>query len=316
MTSQTRILELFLDFLNEKRLSSTEIAELYTISTRTAQRDLALIKEACEESDLKYTLTTDTLGEKYRLERHSEQLNLADATAILKILLAVRALHKTELLRIVDQLSASLNQKDRLLFNNISSSELHGYKQVSHGQQLLEKIDFLLDLIENNLGFTAVYHHEDKKNDRPIIGVPLSLMFDQHYFYIRTYVYEKEIVINYRLDRLIDISPRELETRDKIRATVEDGDLRKRAPFMFSGRDTQVTFKFWGAKEIVKDKFPDATITLNPKDGAYDVKAYVYDTGVTYWLLSQGSQVKVTGPIGFKNKIIDEINKMQQLYHS
>ena len=316
MNSQTRILELFLDLLKEKNLGTAEIAEHYAISPRTAQRDLEIIRDLCKDSELNYTLSNKTADKKYRLERHNEQLSLADATAILKIVLSVRALHKTEILRLVEQLSMSLTNSDRVLFSKISASERHGYRQVSHEQQLLEKIDLLLDLIEKNLGFTATYHHENKKNDRPILGVPLSLMFDQHYFYIRTYVDEKDTVINYRLDRLIDIKGRELDTRDKIRATVEDGDLRKRAPFMFSGRDTQVTFKFWGAKEIVEDKFPDATITFNPKDGAYDVKAYVYDTGVTYWLLSQGSQVKVTGPIGFKNKIIDEINKMQDLYHS
>lgn len=60
----------------------------------------------------------------------------------------------------------------------------------------------------------------------------------------------------------------------------EDGEFRKKIPFMYGGKLRKVKFKYSGLSiENVLDKLPTAKI-LNEKDGIYTIRAEVYGESI------------------------------------
>ena len=71
----------------------------------------------------------------------------------------------------------------------------------------------------------------------------------------------------------------------------EEGEFRKRIPFMFGGRLKKMLFKYSGLSiEMVLDKLPTAKIICKEND-IYTIEAEVYGDGFYMWAKSQGDSV-------------------------
>ena len=97
-------------------------------------------------------------------------------------------------------------------------------------------------------------------------GLPVSLFFSEYYFYVLIYNSDYQKYLTYRLDRFIDVT----ETTEKIniphKDRLEDGELRKKIHFMYVGRETTFTFRFWGIREAALDKLPHSKIIKEHED--------------------------------------------------
>lgn len=313
MNSQERLLELFIKLLTEQPLSVKQITEEYQISSRSAQRDLLTIRESLANSDLNATLLKDNQKKQYYLS-HSAQFSLAEAFAISKILLATRGFHKAELTFLIDLLLTHVDEQAKAHLKKSLKSELFHYQQVTHQKYLLESLQKWLDWTERRQPIVANYYFKKDQKPIQIKGLPLSIMFSEHYFYIRTYVPHHQKIINYRLDRFGDVSELLEKITLPLDKQLEDGEMRKKAVLMYSGRDSIITFRFWGAAEIVRDKFPQAKL-IHVQDQDYlEATIQAFEPGVIMWFLSQGSRIQVTSPPSLIQKIRQEIATMASRY--
>ncbi|WEG73069.1 helix-turn-helix transcriptional regulator [Vagococcus intermedius] len=313
MNSQERLLELFIKLLTEQSLSIKQVTEEYQISPRSAQRDLSIIRETLANSAFNATLLKNTQRKQYYLS-HSAQFSQAEAFAISKILLATRGFHKTELTFLIDLLLNHVDEQANTQLKKALKSELFHYQQVTHHKFLLESLQKWLDWTDRRQPIIADYYF--KKNQPPIQikGLPLSIMFSEHYFYIRTYVPHHQKIINYRLDRFGKVSELLEKITLPLDKQLEDGEMRKKSVLMYSGRDSIITFRFWGAEEIVRDKFPQAKLSQHKNQKYLEVTIQAFEPGVIMWFLSQGSRIQVTSPPSLIQKIRQEIAMMASHY--
>lgn len=314
MTSSERLLEIFLRLFNGEQLSLQQLMTDYNISQRSAQRDIKSLKKLCTEFIPNYTLQNKSHSTDYQLICKSSTSSYLEVFLILKILLASRAFNKDELLKLINYLNNNLSQEDKKLLNILTQSELFHYRQVSHEKPLFKTICLFLTFIHNKKCFTANYCHAGSSTYKNMVGLPLSIMFSENYFYLRTFVAAKNEVINYRIDRFTDIKEIDDSMSLPKYSVLEDGHQRIKGPLMYTGRETLIQFSYSGPKDLILDKFPDAKITQDADSIWMTVATYTFDTGIIYWILSQGSKIKVLSPPLFKKKIQDEIFKMNQFY--
>ena len=145
---------------------------------------------------------------------------------------------------------------------------------------------------------------------------PLSVMFTDYYFYLIACKTDgdTEKPLYFRVDRIKHIT----EHRKSSAKTVPDFDeglLRKRSLFMWSGPLRTIRFEFSGPSvQAVLDKLPTAKIIERLGGNRYLIEAETYGDGIKMWLLSQGAWVKVTSPEEFVGEIKKEIEKMRENY--
>lgn len=313
MNSQERLLDLFIKLLTEVPLSVQQIAKDYQISPRSAQRDLLTIRESLANSDFNATLQKKHNSKHYYLS-HSAQFSQAEAFALSKILLATRAFHKTELTQLIDLLLTHVDEETKQHLKKALKSELFHYQQVTHHQLLLTSLKNWLKWTDNRQPILADYFGKVGHAPTQVKGLPLSIMFSEHYFYIRTYVPHHEKIINYRLDRFGDVTELFEKITLPLNKQLEDGEMRKKAILMYSGRDSIISFRFWGQKEVVLDKFPEAKITCQHEAAFFEATIQAFEPGVIMWFLSQGSRIQVTSPPSLIQKIKKEIATMSSYY--
>lgn len=71
----------------------------------------------------------------------------------------------------------------------------------------------------------------------------------------------------------------------------EEGEFRKRIPFMYGGRLKKMLFKYSGLSlEMVLDKLPTAKVIAKEND-IYSIEAEVYGDGFYMWAKSQGKNI-------------------------
>ena len=85
---------------------------------------------------------------------------------------------------------------------------------------------------------------------------------------------------------------------------------------MSPGKLMRIKFEFIGGTlEAVLDKLPTARI-LEEDEEKVLIEAEVYGNGITMWLLSQGSKIRVISPGSLVAEMLDEISRMQERYMS
>lgn len=321
ITGRERLLAIFYDLTNGKHVTPQQLALDYQCTERSIQRDLKLIRELLADRSNpplanmpKLVAVTEGEGVTYRLEQHNLYTR-AEAFSLAKLLLTSRAFTKDELERMITVLVSHLDKETQNCLHDLIKSEDYHYQQVSHHQPVLHSLETFIEHITSAHTLMTTYRLPNYHSPVEIYGVPLSLMFSEHYFYVKMYSHHSDKLLTLRLDRFQEISlaPKAL-TVPQAKKT-EDGVLRKKSVSMFSsGSDLGFTFRYWGSAEIVQDKFPEAEITY-PKDRDYiEVKARSYEDGAVFWLLSQGAKAQVTHPLSLVHKMTEKIKEMTKLY--
>ena len=323
---QDRILHIFFNLMIGQAINVEQLSEEFQCNKRTIQRDLSKIRELLEEhtdntinkENLRPSLIYHKATNKYHI-RYNNLLTNAETLIIIKILLASRALSKTELNRFVQVICYQTDQRTKESIQSLFYSELYHYQQVTHQKELVARMELFLEHIENDNTIETTYKSKPDAPALEVIGVPLSIMFNEHYFYVRLYSDYSKKVKTFRLDRFEDkvsLSQKAIKIPHTIK--VEDGLIRKNSLHMFAPDSKVVlgfSYRYWGPVEVVLETFPGATIATSPNQEYVDVTAPYSEKGAIFWLLSQGAQVQVTAPLSLKQKIKQEIDKMQQRYN-
>lgn len=324
ITGRERLLKIFFHLTNGGQINPQQLALDYQCTERSIQRDLKLIRELLTDASLLIdsapTPTPELVAVSgideiaYRLEQHNLYTS-AEAFVIAKLLLTSRAFTKDELTRMMTVLFSHLDSDTQNCLHDLTKSEEYHYQQVSHQKPILTLLQSFIEHITKKQTLMTTYCLPKHDSIVEIYGVPLSLMFSENYFYVKMYSHHSDKLLTLRLDRFQKISLAKKALTVPQAKKIEDGIIRKKSLYMFSsGSDFGFTFRYWGAPEIVQDKFPEAEITY-PKDQNYiEVKACSYEDGVIFWLLSQGNNAQVTHPLSLVTKMTEKIKEMAKLY--
>lgn len=293
-----RILEIYSRLLSGEIVRKTELAEEYGVNPRSIQRDIDSIRDFYanrtaqigEAVEIRY----DYVQKGFRLvSSKTVSLTNAELFVISKILMESRSLCKEEMAHIVEELiEACLPANERKKMADLIRNELFHYVEPRHQKMLIKKIW--------ELG-TAVYQHhcihlKYQKTNGEITCAdikPVGIMCSEYYFYLIAYIGEHDkrhpgYPTIYRVDRIVSYKISKETFHIPYKDRFEEGEFRKRIPFMFGGKLHKTSFTYTGSDiNAILDRLPTAT-AVKQEDGSYLVTAEIYgEMGLNLWLKGQ-----------------------------
>lgn len=125
MNSNQRILEVFLELYQGKKVTLHELTQNYAVSKRTIQRDLAYITEAIDTTQCPIKLKFQSNG--YYSMESSDHLSPEEVLTISKVLLESRALQENEIKKVLNHLLAELSNDSQAHIQQSLANELLYY---------------------------------------------------------------------------------------------------------------------------------------------------------------------------------------------
>lgn len=314
MNAAYRQLYIFQQLLSDHVVHKAQLAEQFAVTPRVIQSDLSQIKTFIHDQQLFYRLTYHRKLNGYRLDVTQDTLSKQAVLVLIKVLLASRALNRSEVQLTIQRLLNLIPAPERREIQPIIKNELFYYQPVAHGQRLLELIWRFSRFIRDQTTVDLRYRNQlGTINDQTIL--PQALIFSEYYFYVVAYSQKYHANRFFRLDRIqADALAAHRLTRSRAQR-VEDGALRRVIHYMQPGQKLTVRFQFRGIVEAALDRFPTAKVlSRDPHDHSVLIEAEVFDRGAKMWLLSQGALVTVTAPASFVADMRAEIQKMAANY--
>ena len=300
-----RTLAIFFRAVRGEDLSVRRISDEYGVSTKTIARDIRDLKTFLAENRdmLGYAELQYSYRRKAYFLKMEEFLSDRELLALVKILIASRALNRGDMLSIVNKIKCFSAPEDRKMLNNMLSREMYYYSAVgSDVPHVTDRLWQISRAIELKKEITIIYYKMDRSEITRRI-VPVSVMFSEYYFYLIAF-HETENGMTerfYRIDRIKEVA----DHRDAVmsRPQFNEGELRRLNQFMFPVKNRRILFEFTGPSvQAVLDRLPTAKL-IDVRNGVNIIEAQVYGDGIRMWLLSQGNWVKVLEP----QELADEI---------
>ena len=223
--------------------------------------------------------------------------NKKDILVISKILLENRALNRPEIDSLLKNLLVLVPRDDQKEIEQIIGSEKLNYAPLTDQQNRIEKIWNLSEAILHEQVLDIIYQKPYSESSKRQTVLPVSLYYDNHYFYLVVYQLKHATYITLRVDRiqswsLSGIEKPSISYRDKFR----DGDIRNERVDAFIGKKISIEIGYLYDPTIVMDQFPNAKIV--GKNGSWTHFKFKsqYTPGLKRWLLGQGEAVTVLSP--------------------
>ena len=316
-TKLDRTLEIFFRGLRGEDLFVQRLADEYEVSSKSITRSindlknfLAEHRELVGHTQLQYSYQDKC----YRLYM-DEFLSSKELFALIEVMIGARAFSKEELLELTGKLRRFTTPEDRQKLNALIRKELYHYPEVKHDcESVQNNLWQLVNCISEKQEISIDYYRMDRKWVTHRLR-PASVMFTDYYFYLIAFLTEGKIEKPYyfRIDRIRQITVHRKKFADDAPA-FDEGLLRQRSLFMFPGKLQTIRFEFTGPSvQAVLDKLPTARI-IERNGKKYIIEAEVYGNGITMWLLSQGTWVKVLAPEAFVEEMLCKINDIKRLY--
>lgn len=305
MKPQERLLTIFFRLQAGERLSKAQLSDEYEIDYRTVQRYMSTLKNFLQEQRISNTeIKFDTSDNTYRLIAKTT-FNKKDILVISKILLENRALNKSELYSLLEDLLSLLSSEEQKEIDAIIGSERFNYKSLTNDKDRIDTIWILSEAIRREQ-MLEIEYKAPLKDIKIHIIFPVSLYYDAHYFYLVAYHLKHENYTTYRVDRMESLSESHVKKPEiSYGRKYRDGEVRNQKVDAFEGRKIDVTLIYKGNTEIVLDQFPEREI-LSENHDEIKVKIKTQDTpGLKRWILGQGDAVTLLSP----SKLIEEIQE-------
>ena len=314
MNSQERLLTIFLRLQAGKKLSKARLSTEFGVDPKSIQRDISRLKGTLEEkSHLGLEIVFDSLDNTYRLIGKTI-FNKKDILVISKILLENRALNKSELYSLLEDLLSLLSSEEQKEIDAIIGSERFNYKSLTNDKDRIETIWFLSEAIRREQMLDIKYKAPLTAIKSHII-FPVSLYYDAHYFYLVAYHLKHEKYITYRVDRIETLSKsQKKKPQISYGHKYRDGDVRNQKVDAFAGTKIYVSLIYKGNAEIVLDQFPEHEI-LSENYDEIKVKITSQNTpGLKRWILGQGEAVTLLDPPELIKEIQESLEKTLKNY--
>ncbi|MFS0876088.1 helix-turn-helix transcriptional regulator [Solibacillus isronensis] len=313
-----RVLSIYERLKNGEKIHKSEVAARFLTSEKSIQRDLQSIRDFIELENTNEYLDYDRSKRAYVLETASPRwLRNEDIFAVLKVLIESRAFPKVEMTDLINKLTSLAKKEDQHLIQQMMLNEKHLYVELHHKKELIEILWKLSLAIQSKriikVNYKREFDEEAKRHDLK----PVGIMFSEFYFYLIAYSAAKDFDFPtiYRIDRIEHFEQTAVAFKVPYIERFQEGEFRKRVQFMYPGELITVKFKFTGpSPQAVMDRLPTARV-VEKFDGGLIFEAEVFGNGGKMWLLSQGENVEILQPLDFRNEILNEIGRINELYH-
>ena len=297
-----RILRIYDRLIAGDVVNKVKAADEFGVNPRSIQRDIDEIRENLSDraasgggiSDVRY----DRKERGFKLTKsEGDFLGNAEMFAVIKTILDSRSLSKKEATAICEKLlKRCLPYSDRNIMRELIGNELFNYVEPRHHKDLADVIWKLGNCIHNCQILKLKYKKTNGEITAALVK-PLGIMCSEYYFYLIAYVGDADIKHTgyptvYRVDRIEGFEDTGKHFHIPYKDRFEEGEFRKRIPFMFTGKLMKKSFVYKGPDiDAVLDRLPTAKATRR-EDGSWDVTVEVYgELGLEMWMRSQGEYV-------------------------
>ena len=326
MNSQQRLLTIFLQLLDGRKVSKKELMEEFGKKESTIQRDIAAIEEVLFDKHHDYTLPSSVNIERdgkgnYQLKHIEdlsdfERLTDIDILVLLKILYATRILNKKEMMVLSNKLLAITEEQEKIQ-QFIANEELY-YQGISL-HNLMPQIEMISNAIVNHEKLEFEY----TKNGVTEVfqRVPNAIYYSDMYFFMlsasQTAQDDRELraLNKFRINNMVDIKV--VSSHNKVPYTdkFEGGLLRTQTILPFLGNPITIVLDFYYDPVYVLDRFPNSKIIQTNEDGSFRIEIKANDGyGMKMWLSSQSHMVKIISPKHMRDYLIQDMKDTLKMY--
>lgn len=195
----SRLLYFMSELEKGHKVNKTDYLKRFNIAERTFKDDLRELKENLkvlrDDMKIKYSRLAGTYEAEYNHGYGNLKYN--QAVILSKILLESRALRVEEVREIIDTfVERAVDDRERQRIRNFTERELEEYKELSiyrdnKSKSILPHLSAIFDAIENQKPLSFKYtKYQGKDADYDVL--PVSIMFNDHYFYCMAYKVEEK----------------------------------------------------------------------------------------------------------------------------
>lgn len=318
MDKATRVLILFYNLIQGKSVNKHTFIEKYELNKRSFERDIKTLRNFLMEMHIASEIVFDRRENTYYLSSwENNKFTSVEVITLLKILLGTRALNKKEMQMVVNSIKSVLNPKEKKELLFALYDEMENYIPPIHSKALLENIGYINNLIYQRCKIQIKYIKANGKVIQRDI-IPVAFVFSDFYFYLIAFI--NDIKYDYpaffRIDRIKDIKDLNEKYDEKLYQQYNTGSMRNCLQFMYAGKLLTVKIRCKNcAVEAMRDRLPNNWLVKD--EGNYKIyKAKVFGEGFIKWVLSQGNNIEILEPIEMRNKLIEKIKVLSNLYMS
>lgn len=332
LIKHNRILDIYIRLCEGKTIIKSEEAQRFGVNERSIQRDIDEIRAFLDDRAINGKDSRCVVYDRSKkgfviAGDEGSMLDNNEILAVSKILLASRALTKTEISVILDKIiSECVPQKNMKMVSDLISNEKYHYVQPKHSTKVLEKLWKLGEYIRDRDYIEISYFKQGGNSDNTVSHIvePTAVIFSEYYFYLLTYTVKQneegkferkhDYPTVFRLDRITKCKALGTKFSVSYSNRFEEGVFRKRVQFMYAGELMHLKLKYTGKSvEAILDRLPTAEI-VSENNGEWLIKAEVYGKGILMWLLSQGECVEVLEPPELRKQIRETVRRIYDLY--
>ena len=264
-----RVLEIYSRLLSGEIVNKKNLAEEYGVDPRSIQRDIDSIRDFCSnravESGNPIEIQYDHKEKGFRIvSNKTVTLTNAELFSVAKILLESRSLNKEEMEKIItDLMDACLPLSEKRKMADLVRNELFHYVEPRHGKALVDTVWKLGTAVYGHKKIEMVYQKANGDVTTAVLK-PVGIMSSEYYFYLIAYIGDSDkkhpgYPTIYRIDRIQSFTILTETFHVPYRDRFEEGEFRKRIPFMYGGPLTKVRFVYKGTDiNAVLDRLPSA----------------------------------------------------------
>lgn len=312
-----RVLLLFHKLIKGEHIHKADFAETHNVSERSVERDIEDIRIFLSEIHASSKLVFDKPENVYYLSsQNGSKLNSIENVVLLKIILGTRALIKEEIEMVVKSLRLNLSPQDRKEILRSIQNEIDNYISPLHGKPLLATLNKLNKVIINRQAIKITYAKDNGEEYERVL-LPLAFVFSDFYFYLVAFIDGKDYkyLAFFRVDRIKDIVVLHKKVTDEVIQKYDTGKMRNYLRLMYGGKLSTIKIKCRNsAVTTFQNIVPDHWLIKNDDD--YKIfGAKIFDRGFVRWVLSQGAAIEILEPENLRQIVVDEIQKMSELYN-
>ena len=315
MKESERIISIFLRLYFGEEVRKKDLAKEYGVSPKTIQRYFSFYRDYVTNLPfIQGELIYNPKSRGFSFKRAS-LFNKKEVLVLSKILLESRAFNKQENHALIEGLLGLLKPSDQKEVKRIIEAESTSYIPITDQSDRIDKIWEFSEFIRNDRLIEFDYTSPKREGLKVHHALPLSLYFDDHYYYLIAYDLEKEKQLSFRLDR---VKKWKFSYKEKPQLSYRDKqknlDERNSRVDAFTG--TLITFHvhYKYDPSFILDQFPNSTIVKKDENGT-EIKIISQDSfGLRRTLISQLDGLEVLSPPSLREDIIEIIENMQKKY--
>lgn len=315
--SRERVVELIFRMLSGEEIDLKETEDRYSIGPKAVYNDFSVIKEKISKFTPNYYLD----GNRKYILKNKGQLDFGDAIAILQIIIGSKTFNRVELEKIINKLVQLVpTDKSSVLKRMISITTSKENYIPNETDNILPRIEKFSDYINEKREIKFSYNgsYEGANHTKSRLGVPISMYFSRHHFYLLMYLPQKDVTATYRIDRFNE----DIEVVGKavnvpyIRRP-DEGRMINNTFLLNGGGVIDYKFRYRANKEVALNNVPNSHISSDDDANNSDVtivEGRLYSQGAVLWVLSQGTQVEVLRPQSLIDAVKQKLHDTLSMY--